>query len=397
MQGSRKIRLLFVLHSSNLGGAERLHSELIENLVKRQFETISVLPNHDGGLAELVKNSGGQVRQVDSMEWWTDTNFSLSIDELTDHPSTQSIIEIITSENIDLVVTHTGVIPYGALAAKVSGVPHIWYLHEFIDKDHGMKIPFGLEEFSSFIDKHSDQIWSNSKAIANYFFSRKSKKVRIVYNIPEVDIEKMSSQERRDKHQIGVIGNFNGGKNIETVIKSCGLLSLKTTDYKLHIFGWGSDLKFYELINLAKSLGISSNVIFHGVKSDLYEMYSHIDVLVMASKNESFGRTPFEAMQLGIPVICSTSEATSEYMVDRKNGLMFSPDSPEELSLKLVEIFDSRDFRDELIKNAFTYFEEWKLDKHDPELPSVLIQGVIGRFKVKNIFNKLRAKFSSKF
>ena len=396
MQSSRKVRLLFVLHSSNLGGAERLHIELIENLIERQFETISVLPNQDGGLSEWIKNSGGQVRQVDMMECWTDTNFSLSIDELAGHPCTQSIIEIITSEKIDLVVTHTGVIPYGALAARVSGVPHIWYLHEFIDKDHGMKIPFGRELFSSFIDKHSDQIWSNSKAIVNYFFSTKSRKTRVVYNIPKVDITKLSSLEMCNKRQIGVIGNFDGGKNIETVIRSCGLLSLKTTDFKLNIFGWGSEVKVHELISLVKSLGISDNVFFHGVKSDLYEMYDQIDVLVMASKNESFGRTPFEAIQLGIPVLCSVSEATSEYMVDRKNGLMFSPDSPEELSSKLLEIFDSRDFREELVRNAFTSFEEWKFNKHDPELPSALIQGVIRRFKVKNTFNKLRKKFSSK-
>jgi glycosyltransferase involved in cell wall biosynthesis len=285
MQSSGKVRLLFVLHSSNLGGAERLHTELVENLVKRQFETISVLPNHDGGLAEMIKSSGGQVRQIDSMEWWTDANFKLSIDELADHPSTQSIIEIITSEKIDLVVTHTGVIPYGALAATVSGVPHIWYLHEFIDKDHGMKIPFGREQFSSFIDKHSHQIWSNSKAIANYFFSTKSKKTRVVFNIPQVDITKLSSLEKSNKRQIGVIGNFDGGKNIETVIRSCGLLSLKTTDFKLNIFGWGSEVKVHELTSLVKSLGISDNVFFQGVKSDLYEMYDQIDVLVMASKN----------------------------------------------------------------------------------------------------------------
>jgi glycosyltransferase involved in cell wall biosynthesis len=295
-------------------------------------------------------------------------------------------------KKIDLVISHTGVIPYGALASKISGVPHIWYLHEFLDKDHGIKIPLGRENFSAFVESFSDQVWVNSRAIANYFQLDRLKKTKILYNIPKIEKEFMPSRDREIKGNIGVIGNFNGGKNIELVIRSCGLLKAKTADFQLQIFGWGSDDKVKELTDLVTSLGLSNNVIFHGANCDFYEMYSKINVLVMASKNESFGRTPFEAMQMGIPVVCSISEATSEYMRDRENGLLFDPDSPEDLSLKLLEILDSEDVREKLARDALDSFEKWKLTHYDPELPSTLIRGLIRNFRIKKVFDILGIK-----
>ena len=392
MRNLKNPRVLFVLHAANLFGAERLHSELVENLRTRNFQTISLLPNSAGGLTELVQDVGGEVRYQDNMQWWTEPGLDLSIEKLFDHYVTKSISAIIKAEKIDLVISHTGVIPYGALASKVSGVPHIWYLHEFLDKDHGMKIPLGREKFSAFVESYSDQVWVNSRAIASYFQLDSLKKTKIVYNIPNIEMEIMPCRDRKTKRNIGVIGNFDGGKNIDLVIRSCSLLKVKTADFQLHIFGWGSDEKVKELTNLVNSLGLSNNVIFQGANCDLYEMYSNIDVLVMASKNESFGRTPFEAMQLRIPVVCSISEATSEYMRDGVNGLLFDPDSPEELSLKLLEILDSGDVREELVRSALESFKKWKLTHYDPELPSTLIRGLIRNFRIKKVFDILRIK-----
>jgi glycosyltransferase involved in cell wall biosynthesis len=392
MRNSKNPRVLFILHSANLFGAERLHSELVKNLRTRNFETISLLPSIVGGLSELVHEAGGEVRYQDDVQWWTEPSLDLSIEKLFNHYVTKSITEMIEAERIDVVITHTGVIPYGALASKVSGVPHIWYLHEFLDKDHGMKIPLGRENFSAFVESYSDQIWVNSRAIANYFQLDKLKKTKIVYNIPNIEKDLMPFSDRKTKRNIGVIGNFNGGKNIELVIRSCSLLKASTSDFQLHIFGWGSDDKVEELTNLINSLGLSNNVIFQGENPDLYQMYSKIDVLVMASKNESFGRTPFEAMQLGIPVVCSISEATNEYMRDRENGLLFDPDSPEDLSLKLLDILDSEGVREELVRNALDSFEKWKLTHCDPELPSTLVSRLIWNFRIKKVLDILRLK-----
>jgi glycosyltransferase involved in cell wall biosynthesis len=382
-----RIKVLFVLHSSGTGGSERLHVELVENLSSRGIECITVLqPNSHNPIVPLIQKSGGKYKFVDALPWWTNLGVDLRIRQLRKSKSTQDVINLIVSEKADIVITHTGVIPYGAIAAYELGLPHIWYLHEFLDKDHGLPIPLGKLQFTTFVKKYSEEIWTNSKAITNYFFSGESEKIKTIYHFPKIDSAHFVHQRNKHKFTIGVLGNFNGGKNIPLVISACALIKEKIPNFELQLFGWGDSEKVEELKSLAEELSISENVVFRGVVDNVLETYKELDLLVMASKNESFGRTPFEAMQLHIPVVCSHSVATSEYMVDRYNGLLFDPESEVDLSDKIVQIFQSRELAETLIKNSKDYLIEWRNKNVQPELAVRLIQEIIRERTIKQVF-----------
>ena len=63
---------------------------------------------------------------------------------------------------------------------------------------------------------------------------------------------------------------------------------------------------------------------------ELASLYTLADVLVNASKEETFGMVPAEAMACGTPVVVSSGTACPE-IVEQNVGLVVSMDSMEEL------------------------------------------------------------------
>ena len=52
--------------------------------------------------------------------------------------ATVAIAKLLQHIKPDLVVTNTIVAPCGAFASKFLGIPHVWYIHEFLEEDHGL-------------------------------------------------------------------------------------------------------------------------------------------------------------------------------------------------------------------------------------------------------------------
>jgi glycosyltransferase involved in cell wall biosynthesis len=378
LQGNRtkKIKIGFVLHSSGLGGAERLHIELIRYLNRNGFQTYSIIPKPYRGLEVEIKKAGGNFIGLNAIEWWTDGKHLSELDVKTESETVNRIISVLEKKRIEIVVTHTGVIFQGAVAAKKIGVPHVWYLHEFLDLDHKLPVPLGKKYFSNFISNHSSQVWVNSRAIGEYFFKDSPEKFQVVYCFPEVELLSPKLVKSDSKFNIGVIGNFDGSKNQEIVIQACGELRRRQIPFNLHLIGSGGEANTLRLRNLCEKEKISESVIFRGIVKEINAIYSNLNTVIMAAKNESFGRTPMEAALFGIPVICAKSSATSEYMVNGVSGLMFDPDNYLELATSLIKLIESDDFRNSITTSAKKHFSEWKEKNYKPEVAGSLLRSL---------------------
>lgn len=76
--------------------------------------------------------------------------------------------------------------------------------------------------------------------------------------------------------------------------------------------------------------------------------------LVFPSKYESFGLVPLEAFKHGLPVVAARAGAIPEVVEDGKGGLLFEPDSPSDLSLKVRQIVTDPALHSRLAKAAKT-------------------------------------------
>lgn len=122
MPNLKPIRILFVSHSSQWGGAENYLYQLLAGLDRKRFVPLVALPN-PGILEEKIRRLGIETLCLE-LELWIGTpednrsgyiNFIAGLKRRV-----QGLVELIQIEQIDLVFTNTAVILDGALAAQLS-------------------------------------------------------------------------------------------------------------------------------------------------------------------------------------------------------------------------------------------------------------------------------------
>lgn len=102
---------------------------------------------------------------------------------------------------------------------------------------------------------------------------------------------------------VGHVGRFNIQKNHKLILKVFQQLVQKNTNARLILVGTGELKKQIE--EYAVELGISSEVIFTGVRNDVDKLMSFFDVFFFPSLFEGLGIVVIEAQASGLPCIIS--------------------------------------------------------------------------------------------
>jgi glycosyltransferase involved in cell wall biosynthesis len=348
-----------MLHSNSLAGAERTHLDLLDDLEREVFDTLTILPNHDGLLDSKLLEKKRQFIKIDGLEWWTNNTFS-NIEEFSEKqriPLRNAEFQI-NRFNPDFIVTHTGVIPHGALIAKKLRIAHIWYLHEFLDIDHGLHVPFGKENFAKFVHDSSLHVISNSKSILAHFYPHDEKILNnVCYIYPRITDESLTHRKINKTFTIGIVASFQAGKGHEILFKAIRRLNHEQK-FKLRIIGDGSEDDRKRLKDIVKKLDIENIVEFAGAMESVTDIYSDLNLVVVPSLFESFGRVGIEAIKLRIPVIYSNSGGMQEYMQDGVSGLSFIPGDDLDLHDRILKIMNNPKLQLMLSETAFKYIEE---------------------------------------
>src|SRR5262249_46240369 len=134
---------------------------------------------------------------------------------------------------------------------------------------------------------------------------------------------------------VGFVGQFNERKNPLLLIHSISLV--KNLGSARFVFVGSGPLK-PEMTDLIASLGLSEYCRIVDFQDDIRWVFEMIDVLVLPSREESFGLVLVEAGSYGKPVIATRTEGPSEIVVDGQTGILVPPDSPRELADK-IELF----------------------------------------------------------
>jgi glycosyltransferase involved in cell wall biosynthesis len=88
----------------------------------------------------------------------------------------------------------------------------------------------------------------------------------------------------------------------------------------------------------AKKYGVEKAFVFTGLRQDMPEMYSLMDVFVLPSHREGFPRSPMEASAMGVPTIVTDVRGCRETVRHGVNGLLFPKQDARALAAALVEV-----------------------------------------------------------
>lgn len=118
----------------------------------------------------------------------------------------------------------------------------------------------------------------------------------------------------------------------------------------------GSGEQYYELVELAASLGLSRNVLFADFQrgKNWRDAYAIGDLFVMPSISEPFGLTPLEAIGYGTPALISKQSGVSEVL---NNVLKVDFWDIDEMANQMTAVVQNDALRDELHSNAYKEYD----------------------------------------
>ncbi|MGL6064070.1 MAG: glycosyltransferase [Fusobacteriaceae bacterium] len=149
---------------------------------------------------------------------------------------------------------------------------------------------------------------------------------------------------------ITMVSRLEKAKDHETLLKAMTLLP---KIYKLLIVGEGE--REAELKELVKNLKIEKRVQFLGMRQNIGEIFKTSNIAVQSSYFEGFGITAVEAMACGVPLIASDVPGLND--VVRGGGILFSLGNSLELAKKILslenEVYKNEIREKELIKSEY--------------------------------------------
>ena len=99
-----------------------------------------------------------------------------------------------------------------------------------------------------------------------------------------------------------------------------------------------------ELLDLRMELGLQDRVLFPGRRSDIPNVMAALDIFVLPSTMpEPWGFVTLEAMATAKPVIATKQGGPLEMITDGLTGFLVAPDSPDEMSAKMLYLLNTPD------------------------------------------------------
>jgi glycosyltransferase involved in cell wall biosynthesis len=173
--------------------------------------------------------------------------------------------------------------------------------------------------------------------------------VEVVYN--SVDLERFDPA-RIDRAQVraglgavgerrvlmGVVAQLSPWKGQDTAIEALKLLREQGVDAHLLLIGsarfvaratrFDNEAYLARLRELVASSGLRDHVSWLGERDDVPELIRALDVLLLPSWEEPFGRAIIEAMALGVPVVATSVGGPAEIIEDGRQGYLLAPREP---------------------------------------------------------------------
>jgi glycosyltransferase involved in cell wall biosynthesis len=173
-------------------------------------------------------------------------------------------------------------------------------------------------------------------------------------------------------------GRLASDKGIDTAIAAMEELVCRQgkRNIKLSLAGSGSVEYETHLRQLVDSLGLTNNVLFLGwlPPAEMPGLLQSFDVLVLPSIwPEPFSRAVLEGMISGLVVVATQIGGTPEIIVDGENGLLFTPNDPEELAKKIAHLVNDPRSRQALAyAGRITVLERFTMARMMDEIESYL-------------------------
>lgn len=217
------------------------------------------------------------------------------------------------------------------------------------------------------IGNYSDKFIVVSEALKKKAIELKIKPKKLICIPNGVDLKKFSPNQvtsfrkelnLKDEAIVLFVGSLVENKGVDSLIQAFLSVTKTFKNAKLVIVGDGP-LKS-KLEKLATKL--KGSVIFTGYRTDVPQILTAVDVLVLPSRSEGLGEVLLEAMASGKPVVATNVGGIPELVKNFENGIIVEPENPSELAEAIISILSNPDLAKKLSENGLKFVKKFGWD-----------------------------------
>lgn len=327
LAAARKIKVVHIIPTLDLGGAERIAVDLVRFGNHDVFE-FSVITIVGGGPLEADLRAAGIPYY--SLKKMTTLGLGMLV-ELT---------QLLNRLEPDIVHTHLfGAHLWGQVASMLNRVPIMVASEQNTDVDLG-ELRTRVKQLLSF---SADTVIAASGAIRDFLITQghiAEEKIVVIRNaIDTRAFLALPAPSFGHTYKLLAIGRLMEQKGHDVLIEA--LSGLHDIPWELTIAGTGELLD--DLSDLVTLHHLNDRVNFIGAVADVPALIAEHDVVVMPSRWEGIGLVVMEGMAAGRPVVASNVGGIPELIEHGKTGILVQPENPHALAEALAWVWEHQD------------------------------------------------------
>ncbi len=348
------IRVLFINHSTIIGGAETNLLNIIRYAPIGGYEPVGVLLPDDGPLAVEVRTLGLPVGLIryHAFHWRNPLRYAQTMFQL--------ISWIRRTRPAVIHLNHQWLSGHIVQAGIMTRVPVVCHIRNYLDE--------------AFV--HAQRRWLIraraiivvSKAVQHRALDLGLPKNRIRLIFDGADLRRFQntqsllpakSAEQRGKNGwvVGFSGRIVLEKGPEDLIRAIPLILASVPNVRFCFLGEDRDGGAFieHLKTMASRLGVGQHVHFLGFRQDVESVLADFDVLVIPSRSsmpEGLPLTALEGLAVGCLVVATVNSGLPEVIRDGETGFLVPPDDPEALAAGIVKVLTLSEGEQRRLKRA---------------------------------------------
>lgn len=337
------MRLVFVSHGGDVGGAELFLCELVAALQRAGAAELEVVVPWRGALLRRLQAGGVPTWACRHWPWATllRSRVPLALAAAANAVAAVRIATHSRRRHTDVVLSNSVVNPAGAMAARAAGIPHVWLVNEFGDLDHGYQFLLGARCSFTLVGRLSAAVVACSHAVADrlgQFVGREKLLVAYYPVATGLGEPPVPPPSRPGAPVFLVLGKRQEGKGQADAVRALARARRSGVDARLRLVGAEDPSYGAYLGGLIRELGLEAVVESATFSSQPSREIDAADVVLMCSRSEGFGRVTVEAMKRHRPVIGARGGATTELLEASGGGLLYRVGDVRALARAMVTL-----------------------------------------------------------
>jgi len=347
------MKTLYIHGSADHYGSAKILLDILR-LPGNAANAMVVLP-HDGMLVEDIKALGipvyimnlGVLRRKYMTPWGIVGRVYLWFSAIN------KLKQVIATHNIARVYVNSANVIVGPALKQKNQTELVWHLHEIVQQ------PSLLKNFLAYLIGKADKIIAVSKATQTFWGNAiNNKQVHLLYNGMDLSRYTNVSSEKTNmipnasptETWVGMIGRvqpWKGQHYFLDIIEA--YLKQNPSDITTQFIIAGDAYPGYEKLTIDLRLsierkGLHKRVTYLGYRSDIPQLLSALDVLVLPSTSpDPLPTVVLEAMSAGKPVLATAQGGALEMVVDQETGKFMPIENAKQAAAILAELLHDKE------------------------------------------------------